>query len=168
MKKIFVVFLSFCLLSFSLLSCKKASEKFAIIGDSVNYGNFTITLKDIEQSKGTTYSSPETGNIYVLFKLEVQNNSTEDEYFSSLYFEAYADDCSIESISLVGLAKDGAKSVSGTIAAGKKQIGYVAFEVDKDWEKIELHYQETLKLNKYQQKILNKEKVIFEVTNPKK
>lgn len=164
MKKIkwLALFLSVLLLSLSLLSCRgivpsKSASKKAHIGDSVQYGNFSIVLKGIEQTNGTVYSSPEAGKVYVLFELEVQNNSDDDAYFNSLYFEAYADDYSAESVALVSFAKDGAETVSGTIAAGKKQLGYVAFEVDKEWQQMELHYRE----------ILKKDKVIFEVTNPR-
>ena len=134
-----------------------AAGNAAHIGDSVTCGDFTITLKGVEQSDGTVYLSPETGNVYVLFELEVKNNSADDAYFNSFYFDAYADDYSVESTWAVSFAKDGAKDISGTIAAGKKQIGYVAFEVAKDWQQMELHYR----------KITEKEKVIFEVTNPK-
>ena len=39
---------------------------------------------------------------------------------------------------------DGIKNLSANLASGKKAQGFVAFEVNKNWENFEIHYKEFL------------------------
>lgn len=110
------------------------------IGDTLEMKKVRTTLIDVRTSRGSQYITPEDGNEYVVFELEIENSSDEEIAVSSLLcFNAYADDYKLE-FSLSAMSQDKAQQLDGTIAAGKKIKGVVGFEAPVDWKTAEIHF----------------------------
>ena len=128
------------------------------IGDTLEVGNFKITLNEalIYSSVGEGYyvETPAEGKEYLVFFLEAQNISDESDYISSYYFDGYVDGYTVSVASLLNDIDD-VEEIGSTLPAGKKTKGFVAFEVDTDWEEFELHYSD----------FLGDEEIVFTVVN---
>lgn len=79
------------------------------------------------------------GNKFVVLFFEVENISSYDDHFNMFYFESYIDGYSAQSKTLLSKV-EGYSSLSGDVASGKKMKGYVAFEVQPNWQEIEFSY----------------------------
>ena len=67
------------------------------IGDTLEMKNVRATLTDVRISQGSQFSTPEEGNEFVIYELEIENCSDEEIAVSSLLcFTAYADDYKLE------------------------------------------------------------------------
>lgn len=110
------------------------------VGDIVEMNDIKVTFVSCTESNGTRYYSPADGNVYVFCEFIIENDSTADIAVSSLLsFSAYVDDYAT-TMSLTGtLAADNGQ-LDGTIAAGKKMSGTIGYEVQKDWEEIEVRF----------------------------
>jgi len=133
------------------------SDKVFTLGDSVELNDVVVSFVDLIESNGSKYFKPADGNVFVACEFEIVNNSKEDLSVSSmLSFEAYCDDYTCEySISALS-ANDDKKQLDGTVAAGRKMKGIVAYEVPSDWKELEVHY--TLD-------ILDNSEIVFVATN---
>ena len=102
------------------------------------FNNLKFTAIDIAESYGDSFFQPESGNIFVGIKFEIENISAEEQSVSSaLMFDSYVDDikCSY-SISANCVFTDG--TIDGTLTPGKKLIGWYGIEVPQQWSEIEL------------------------------
>ena len=134
-----------------------ASEKAFTVGDSVELDDVVVSFVDISESKGTKYFKPADGNVFLACEFEITNNSDEDLTISSiLSFEAYCDDYTCEYSITALSANNDKKQLDGTVAAGKKMKGIVAYEVPSDWKELEVHY--TLD-------VLSSREIVFVATN---
>ena len=77
-------------------------------------------------------------------KFTIENTSNEEQTVSSLLqFTAYVDDVKCNySFSAVSAFSGG--TLDGTIAAGKKLVGWYAVEAPENWTSIEIAFQEDL------------------------
>ena len=75
--------------------------------------------------------------IFVICNFLVENKSDDDFTMSMLDYNAYADGYSL---SETYYSEDDFGSMSGTIAPGKKMKGALAFEVKKNYKKLELDF----------------------------
>lgn len=109
-----------------------------------------ITLKNVkvyDEITGEYLSDkPENGKKYLVLFLEAENLSLDDKNINLFYYDAYIDDKSIEN-KVLFTEPEGEKIFSGDIASGKKLSGFVAYEVDKDWQKFEFTYKDDALLN---------------------
>ena len=105
--------------------------------------NLKITATSVEESKGVEYFEVAEGNVFVGVKFEIENISEENQDISSLLmFSASENDVMCDySISGIMAFENGEKTLDGTIAPGKKLIGYYAVEVAEDWEELEIQVQ---------------------------
>ena len=76
---------------------------------------------------------------YLVLFFDVENVSDEDQYVNMFYWDAYADDYEIDQETLI-VKPDDYDMLSGDLAVGKKMKGYICYQVDKDWEKLEATY----------------------------
>ncbi len=117
----------------------------ASIGKFVSSDDLKITLTDVkiyDEIKGEYMSDkPEKNKKYLVLFLEAENLSSEDKDINMFYYDAYEDDKSIES-KVLFTEPEGEKMFSGDIASGKKLSGFVAYEVNKDWQKFEFTYKD--------------------------
>lgn len=156
MEKLLAVFLSLVLcigLSACVTEEKPNKEQAEVVSSqeskTENYGlNETAVFKDlkftateIKESDGTDFFTPESGNIFVGVKFTVENISDQEQSVSTLLlFEGYADDVKCEYSFSASCAFDEG-TLDGSIAPGKKLIGWYAVEVPRDWSTIELQVQ---------------------------
>lgn len=115
----------------------KKDEKLGLNG-SAEFKTLKFTATEIKESSGTTYFSPEEGNVFVGIKFTVENVSDEEQSVSSiLLFEAYADDVKCDySVSAACVFDEG--TLDGAVAPGKKLVGWYSLEVPADWSAIEV------------------------------
>lgn len=111
------------------------------VGEIAELKDVQVSLLGVTESTGSSYNTPNDGNIFVLCEFEITNNSTEDITVSSmLSFEAYCDDytCSYSLSAL--LEKGNSNQLDGTVAAGKKFKGVIGYEVPADWQELEVRF----------------------------
>ena len=111
------------------------------VGEKVELKDVYATLVSVTTSEGGDFNKPADGKEFVLCEFTIENNSSKDLAISSmLSFEAYCDDFSI-SQSITGLLEKGDKQqLDGSVAAGKKMNGVIAYEVSTDWKELEIQF----------------------------
>ena len=87
----------------------------------------------------TKYNSYDAapGNVFVIVDLEIENISSEDDYFNWFNFDSYVDGYSVKINSDIvdNLA-------TGDVRAGKKLVASVGYEVPIDWQELEIGFAE--------------------------
>lgn len=97
----------------------------------------SFTLLDVKESKGDSFSKPDSGKIYVLAQFLIENKTKKDCNISSmLSFDAYCDGFACDYSFGAMLVVD--DQLDGTVAAGKKMKGWIGFEVEKGWKEFEI------------------------------
>ena len=86
----------------------------------------------------------------------MENIGDEDTYISTYDFDGYVDDTAIDESVILGTI-DGYEEIGGNLAVGKKANGYLAFEVNTNWKKFDVHYK-----NDY---LDSSDSMVFEVVN---
>lgn len=124
---------------------KKTSKdaKFTV-GDTADFDGVKVTLNSTVVSNGEEYSEPDSGKYFLGAIFTIVNDSDEDiDVSSELNFEAYCDGKSMNS-DLMGLDApewDGYDQLDGDVASGKRMAGVMAYQVPKDFKKIEIRFQ---------------------------
>ncbi|MEW8997910.1 MAG: DUF4352 domain-containing protein [Thermoanaerobacter sp.] len=120
---------------------KEETPEFFKIGETAVTKKVKATITEMEKSEGDEFNKPADGHEFVLLHMTIENVSDQEIVVSSmLSFNAYVDDNAINENLAAQISKDGAKTMDGTIAAGKKLTGTLAYEVPKDWKKLEIHF----------------------------
>lgn len=111
------------------------------IGETVELNNIMVTMVGVSESNGSDYNKPADGNVFAICEFEIENNSSNDIAVSSVIsFEAYCDDYAIQQ-SFTGLMEASSKKqLDGSVAAGKKMNGVIAYELPSDWKELEINY----------------------------
>lgn len=110
------------------------------VGDRVEMDDIYVTLVSVTESNGSKYLKPSEGNVYVICEFTIENESKDDLAVSSMMcFDAYADDFAV-SLSIGGITASEKAQLDGSVAAGKKMNGIVAYEVPADWSEFEIHF----------------------------
>ena len=170
MKKIFLLLLCVAL-CFSFVGCveddvpekevytpqssvEKSEEIFGL-NESAVFDALKFTAIEIKQSDGKDFFTPEAGNVFVGVKFQIENISDEEKAVSTiLLFDGYTDDIKCDySINASCVFDEG--TLDGTIAPGKKLVGWYAVEVPASWRSLELQVQSNWLSN-------NKAKFVFE------
>lgn len=111
------------------------------VGETVELNDVQVTLSNAVTSEGGEYTKPDDGNEFLILEFDIANNSDSDIGISSMMnFEAYCDDYSINQ-DLLGLQApeaEGMNQLDGSVAAGKKMNGVIAYQVPKDYKKFEV------------------------------
>ncbi len=108
-------------------------------GDVIQASEFKLTIESFKKVKGDEYNKPEDGKEFVQIVLLAENTSDSEVSFSSMImFDAYVDDLAMNESISAQIADDSIKTMDGTIAAGKKLRGQLAYEVPKGWMKIQI------------------------------
>lgn len=119
----------------------QAEKNTFTVGEIAELRDVQVSLVGVTESTGSSFNTPNEGNIFVLCEFEITNNSKEEITVSSmLSFEAYCDDYTC-SYSLGALLEKGNKNqLDGTVAAGKKFRGVIGYEVAENWSELEVHF----------------------------
>lgn len=111
------------------------------VGEIAELRDVQVSLIGVTESAGSSFNTPNDGNVFVLCEFEITNNSKEEIAVSSMMsFEAYCDDyaCSFSFSAL--LEKGNKNQLDGTVAAGKKMNGVIGYEVSENWNELEVHF----------------------------
>lgn len=107
-------------------------------GQSVTTDNFVVTLEALNTLAGDEFNEPAEGKEFVELILVIENVSDEEYTVSSmLMFDAYEDGYAISESLSAQIASD-TPTLDGTLAAGKKIRGKLAYELSKDWKELEV------------------------------
>lgn len=112
------------------------------LGETAEQKGIQITLASVTESQGGEYVKPDDGNIFLIFEFEIANNSEKDINISSIMnFEAYCDDYSLNQ-DIIGLQApevEGKNQLDGSVAAGKKMNGIIAYQVPSGYKSMEIN-----------------------------
>ena len=109
------------------------------VGETAELKDVMVTFVDVSENYGSTFNEPTEGNVYVLFELDIANNSNEELNISSMMcFEAYCDGYTCNYSLGALMEKENKNQLDGTVAPGKKMNGVIGYEVPKDWQEIEM------------------------------
>ena len=123
------------------------STLYGTIGDTLTDGSLSLTLTGAYKydsiGEGYFVNTPAEGKEYLVLFFDIENISTESEYVSYYDFEGYVDDVACDITGILGDI-EGISDLAADLAPSKKAQGFVAFEVNKNWENFEIHYKEFL------------------------
>lgn len=110
------------------------------VGETAEMQDIQVTLSNYEESECSSFYKPSEGKVFVLAEFEIANNSDKDLAISSLLsFKAYADDYSLN-YSVAAMIDKSDSTLDGSVAAGKKMKGWIGYEVNADWGKVEIEF----------------------------
>ncbi|MFC4305696.1 DUF4352 domain-containing protein [Cohnella boryungensis] len=99
------------------------------LGDSIKFDDMVITVNGVRESKSQIFT-PDEGNIIILVDVTAENKGDAEENISSmLQTEVVDGDGFNYNLTIVDDAKG---SFDGTVAAGRKLRGEIAYQVPKD------------------------------------
>ncbi len=107
-------------------------------------GTWKMTYKSLKTLKKIDdYTKAEDGKEFVIASFELENLTDEKQIFSGmLYLDSYFDDVK-EKQTIVSY--NGEQSLLSTsVEPGKKVKGYIAYEVDTSWKKLEIVYNDDI------------------------
>ena len=111
--------------------------------ETAQVNDVKVTMTRYEESAGSEWNHPSSGNVFLMVEFEIENNSKSDLNISSLLsFNAYADNYSVNFSLNALLDKSSETQLDGTIASGKKMRGWIGWEVPADWSEMEIHFTE--------------------------
>lgn len=116
---------------------EKKDETFKL-NETAVFKNLKITASELKESAGKDFFNPADGNVFVGVKFTIENTSQKEQSISSLLsFAAYLDDIKCDySLSAACVFDEG--TLDGSIAPGKKLVGWYAVEISSDWESLEI------------------------------
>lgn len=125
------------------------------IGDSLSDYKTRIVLTDALIYSDINGNVLLDGKEYLVFFFEVENLDDESSYVSGYSFDGYVDGEKVSFTSLEGEI-NGFMPLSGSLEPYGMTRGYVAYEVDTDWNDFSIHYKND---------VLDYDSIIFDVTN---
>ena len=112
------------------------------MGEIAEQKGVQIALVNVYESFGSDFITPNDGNIFLVCEFDIANNSEKDIHISSVMnFEAYCDDYSLNQ-DILGLQvpeANGKKQLDGSVAAGKKMNGVIAYQVPANYQTMEIN-----------------------------
>lgn len=121
---------------------KKEDKEVAITkpGEQIQTKNFKISVEALNKLKGDEFNKPGDGKEFVEVVLLIENISTKDYSVSSLLmFDAYQDGFSTNESISAQVANSDINTLDGSLAAGKKMKGKLAYELPLDWKELEIN-----------------------------
>ena len=126
------------------------------IGDTLEIDGVRFTLSEALKYDSIGDNTPVEGKEYLVFFFDVENTSSEEKLVTYLNFSGLVDDERIMTTFIFGDI-DGITNLNKNLQVGEITKGYVAFEVDKNWENFDLSYR----------KLLSDKGITFYVVNEK-
>lgn len=128
------------------------------VGDTLISEDFQITLTDTltydiigtEDNKEV----PKEGKEFLVLFFDIKNITDETKYISAYDFDGYLDDYTINNKYLSNNINN-IEELGVNLAPGKKTRGYIAYEVEKEWQEFTICYEDIFEDNK----------IVFTVTN---
>lgn len=121
----------------TIIETSTPQKTFFGLNESAVFDKLKFTATEITESTGEEFYFPSEGKVFVGIKFTIENISSKEQDVSSiLLFDSYCDDIKVEYSLLANTVFDG--TIDGTLAPGKKMVGYYTVEVPKEWNTIEL------------------------------
>lgn len=121
---------------------KKAEEKTEFkVGETASFDNKTITVTDVQRNydTGNQFAQPESGKEFVIVTVKITNDSDKTLDYNTYEFKMQ-DSNGVQQNEAITALSEG-KLNSGSLAAGGKVTGKLAYEVPKDDTGLKLLYQ---------------------------
>ncbi|WP_059050865.1 DUF4352 domain-containing protein [Paenibacillus senegalimassiliensis] len=116
-----------------------AGREIKEVGESVTTKNFKVTVEKLNKPKGNDFNKPGDGKEFVSATLLIENISDKDYSVSSIMmFDAYQDGFSVNESISAQIANEDVDSMDGSLAAGKKIRGELAYELPVEWKELEI------------------------------
>jgi RNA polymerase subunit RPABC4/transcription elongation factor Spt4 len=107
------------------------------LNETAIFPNLNITALEVKTSTGNMFSAPESGNIFVGVRFEVENTSDRDQMISSfLLFDAYADGVKAD-LAIMAIGEFNGGTIDGTLSPGRKLTGWFPIEISTSTKTIE-------------------------------
>ncbi|MFA9381623.1 MAG: DUF4352 domain-containing protein [Acetanaerobacterium sp.] len=117
---------------------EEAPQTYYEVGETASTGKIEYAINKVYTSTGENYNMPDSGNVFLYIDITAQNISSEEQIISSiLLFNSYVDGIAIDESFSASMASDKA-GMDGTVAAGKRLQGTLAYEVPTDWKEFEI------------------------------
>ena len=118
--------------SFTVKTSKKDDRGKTI----TNSDGVALTVLSVKETKGSSYSRAEDGNIFVLVEMQIENNSSREVSVNGTFgFDAYCDDYSVDySFSASMNTKN--EISTADLRPGKRLKGWKGFEVPQNWKEL--------------------------------
>lgn len=143
MKKTFLaLFLILAMLFCIGCDGEEPTVKSCTVGGSLENGTIKMTFNSVEayvDNDEYPMDTPAEGKMFVILKFTAENIGDEDDYINMFDETSYCDDAAIDPVSIL-FNYDG-ETIWGDVAVGKTRSGYIAYEVDQDWQKLEFIWQ---------------------------
>ena len=119
---------------------QEEQKEYYAVGEGAELKGVTVTLTDVKESKGSSFTTPSQGNVYVVCEFLIENGSDREIAVSSLMsFAAYCGDYSTN-MSIGAMTSDNRGQLDGKVAPGKKMSGIIGYELPADWQRLEIEY----------------------------
>lgn len=121
---------------------KRAEEKTEFkVGETASFDNKTITVADVQRNydTGNQFAQPESGKEFVIVTVKITNDSDKTLDYNTFEFKMQ-DSNGVQQNEAITALSEG-KLNSGSLAAGGKVTGKLAYEVPKDDAGLKLLYQ---------------------------
>lgn len=121
---------------------KKAEEKTEFkVGEAASFDNKTITVTDVQRNydTGNQFAQPESGKEFVIVTVKITNDSDKTLDYNTYEFKMQ-DSNGVQQNEAITALSEG-KLNSGSLAAGGKVTGKLAYEVPKGDTGLKLLYQ---------------------------
>lgn len=121
---------------------KKAEEKTEFkVGETASFDNKTITVTEVKRNydTGNQFAQPESGKEFVIVTVKITNDSDKTLDYNTFEFKMQ-DSNGVQQNEAITALSEG-KLNSGSLAAGGKVTGKLAYEVPKDDAGLKLLYQ---------------------------
>jgi len=112
------------------------------VGDSVKFDNLIITVNGVRNSQ-SEFMKPEEGNQIILVDVTAENKGTDEESVSSMLLTEVVDGDGYKYD--VTIVDDNKGSFDGSIGAGRKLRGEIAFEVPEAASSLEFIFSNPFK-----------------------
>ncbi|MEO7904178.1 MAG: DUF4352 domain-containing protein [Candidatus Saccharimonadales bacterium] len=121
---------------------KKADAKTEFkVGETASFDNKTITVAEVQRNydTGNQFAQPESGKEFVIVTVNITNDSDSNLDYNTFEFKMQDSNGVQQSEAFTALSEG--KLNSGSLAAGGKVTGKLAYEVPKDDAGLKLLYQ---------------------------
>jgi hypothetical protein len=112
------------------------------VGDQVQLKNSVITVNSVEFSQGGQFTKPNEGNEWINLNITIQNNSSSQQYVTTLG-QMFVRDASGNSYQVAVTNKTMENinsSLDGAVIANSKRTGWVGFEIPKGSTGLQFQY----------------------------
>ena len=122
---------------------EESKDVVAKLGETLDFNGLQLTFDSIERYVDTTngfvLDKAAEGKEFVILWFTVSNNTESSQYLNMFYEDSYCDDYSVDPQILLYNYK-GDTLLGSNVSPGKKAKGYICYQLDTTWQKLEFYY----------------------------